>query len=331
MLSSVTEIFKSFDLPALTRFLKRKEVGINLSFTGLNNPLRLLILNKINTLGKKILFITSNEQSALKYQKDLEEVFELESKILPFQEINPYEDVDRNYYIYEEQVNVLTEAANGSNPLVIAPVKALLEKFPNKNFYSKNSFKIKKDEELDYAGTIEKLVNLGYKRVPMAMDAGEFSIKGDILDIYTLYSSPVRVEFFADTVEDIRMFDPNTQKSFKKLENITIFPLHKFLLNDEIKKSFKSKLNKEIEEIQKYGKNEAVDILYKELSEKIDNEGYFEGIEYYQNYLNKDLVSPLDFFKDYILIYDDTTQINAKFENLDDELLKSYQIGRAHV
>ncbi len=329
MLSSVTEIFKSFDLPALTRFLKRKEVGINLSLTGLNNPLRLLILNKINTLGKKILFITSNEQSALKYQKDLEEVFELESKILPFQEINPYEDVDRNYYIYEEQVNVLTEAANGSNPLVIAPVKALLEKFPNKNFYSKNSFKIKKDEELDYAGTIEKLVNLGYKRVPMAMDAGEFSIKGDILDIYTLYSSPVRVEFFADAVEDIRMFDPNTQKSFKKLENITIFPLHKFLLNDEIKKSFKSKLNKEIEEIQKYGKNEAVDILYKELSEKIDNEGYFEGIEYYQNYLNKDLVSPLDFFKDYILIYDDTTQINAKFENLDDELLKSYQTNLA--
>ncbi len=46
----------------------------------------------------------------------------------------------------------------------------------------------------------------------MAMDAGEFSIKGDILDLYTLYSSPVRIEFFADTVEDIRMFDPNTQK-----------------------------------------------------------------------------------------------------------------------
>ena len=54
--------------------------------------------------------------------------------------------------------------------------------------------------------------------------------------------------------------------------------MHKFLLNDEIKKSFKSKLNKEIEEIQKYGKNDAVDILYKELSEKIDNEGYLKEL-----------------------------------------------------
>lgn len=326
MPKNAVEIFKNINIPVLSRFLKRKEVGINLSLTGLNSPLRLLILNKINTLGKKILFVTENEQSALKYQKDLEEVFELKSEILPFQEINPYEDVDRNYYIYNEQVNVLTEAANGLAPLVIAPIKALLEKFPDENFYNKNSFKIKKNEELDYTKTIQKLTDLGYKRAPMAMDAGEFSIKGDILDIYTLYSSPIRVEFFADTVEDIRMFNPTTQKSFKKLDEITVYPLHKFLLNNEIKKSFKEKLHKEIE---KLGKNETSDILYKELCEKVDNEGYFEGIEYYQNYFNKDLMSPLSFFRDYILIYDDTTQINAKFENLDDELLKSYQTNLA--
>ena len=98
----------------------------------------------------------------------------------------------------------------------------------------------------------------------------------DILDIFTLYSSPVRVEFFADTVEDIRMFDPNTQKSFKKLDEVIIYPLHKFLINDETKKAFKNKLN---DEIKKFGKNETLDILFGEISEKIDNDGYFEGIE----------------------------------------------------
>ncbi len=325
--NNTAEIFKSFDVPALNRFLKKKEVGISLSLTGLNNPLRLLILNNVaEKLGKKVLFITLNEQSALKYQKDLESLFDLESKILPFQEINPYEDVDRNYYIYEEQVNVLNGAINGDYPFVIAPLRALTEKFPDKNFYAKNSFKIKKNEELDYAKTIEKLIDLGYKRVPMAMDSGEFSIKGDILDIFTLYSSPVRVEFFADTIEDIRMFDPTTQKSFQKLDEITVYPLHKFLINDEIKKSFKAKLYKEIE---KFGENETIDILYGEICEKIDNEGYFEGIEYYQNYLNKDLVSPLDFFRDFILVFDDTAQINAKFENIDDDFIKSYQTNLA--
>jgi len=326
MTDSLEKIFKSFNIPRLENFLRKKEVGISLCFTGLNNPLRLLIINNIRSKGKKILFITPDEQSALKYQKDLESLFDLESKILPFQEINPYEDVDRNYYIYEEQVNVLNGAIKGEFPLVIAPVRALSEKFPDKNFYSKNSFKIKKNEELNYTKTIEKLADLGYKRVPLAMDAGEFSIKGDILDVYTLYSSPVRIEFFADTVEDIRMYDPNTQKSFKKLDEITVYPLHKFLINDENKKNFKEKLKSEIE---KLGKNETVDILYNEITEKLDAEGYFEGIEYYTNYLNKDLTSPLDYFKDYILIYDDTTQINAKFENIDDELIKSYQTNLA--
>ena len=48
MPNNVSEIFNSFDIPPLDRFLKRKEVGISLSLTGLNNPLRLLALNKIN-------------------------------------------------------------------------------------------------------------------------------------------------------------------------------------------------------------------------------------------------------------------------------------------
>ncbi len=325
-MNSCKEILNNFNIPsleALSVFLKKKETGLKLSITGLNNPLRLLILNKIaKYYKKKIFFITLNEQIALKYQKDLDSIFNLEAKILPFQEINPYEDMDRNYYIYEEQVDVL----NGEYDVVISPVRALLEKFPDKNFYSKNSFEIKKNDEIDYSKIIEKLVSFGYKRVPMAVDAGEFSIKGDILDIYTLYSSPVRIEFFADTVEDIRMFDPNTQKSFKKLDKIRVYPLHKFLLNEENQKSFKNKLYKKIEEFEKIsGENEIIRLLYGEITEKIETGGYFDGIEYYQNYLNKDLVSPLEFFKDYILIFDDSAQINAKFENLDDEMNSSYR------
>ncbi len=317
------DIFNNLETCSLSAFLKKTEVGISLSLSGLNNPLRLLILNKIaNSSKKKILFLTLNEQSALKYQKDLESIFNIEAKILPFQEINPYEDVDRNYYIYEEQVNVLT----GEYPLVIAPVRALLEKFPDKNFYNKNSFEINKGDEVDFSGIKDKLIDLGYKRVPMAMDAGEFSIKGDILDIYTLYPSPVRIEFFADTVEDIRMFDPNTQKSFKKLDSIRVLPLHNFLINNENKAEFKGKLFKTLEN---FGRSEITDILYTETIDKLENEGYFEGIQYYQSYLNKDLVPVLDFFKDYILIYDDTVQINAKYQNLDDEMLSAYQTNLA--
>ncbi len=326
---TILDNFNTPEISLLSSFLKRKETGLKLSMTGINNPLRLLVLNKIlNIFKKKILIVTLNEQTALKYQKDLDSIFGIEAKILPFQEINPYEDIDRNYYIYEEQVNVLNGAAKGFKDynFVIVPIRALLERFPDRNFYNKNSFEIKKDDEIDYTEIVQKLVGLGYKRVPMAVDAGEFSIKGDILDIYTLYSSPVRIEFFADTVEDIRMFDPNTQKSFKKLDKIAVYPLHKFLLTEDNKKAFKTKLYNELQELERItGENEILNLIYGETVEKIDNGGYFEGIDYYQNYLNKDLVSPLAFFNDYILIFDDTAQINAKFENLDEELNSAYR------
>ena len=86
MENSLKEIFNNFDTGILSLFLKKKEVGISLCMTGLNNPLRLLVLNKIiNTYNKKVLFITTNEQSALKYSQDLESIFNINSKIFPFQ------------------------------------------------------------------------------------------------------------------------------------------------------------------------------------------------------------------------------------------------------
>ena len=110
------------------------------------------------------------------------------------------------------------------------------------------------------------------------MDAGEFSIKGDILDLYTLYSSPVRIEFFADTVEDIRMFDPNTQKALKKLDKIRVYPLHKFLLTEDNKKGFKSKLYKEVQELEKIsGESEIFSFYMVKLLKKLKTADILKG------------------------------------------------------
>ena len=110
------------------------------AITGLTTILRLLLVTKIRKItDKKILFVTSNEQNALRYQNDLEKAFGVKSELLPFQNISMYETVSPNRYDYAEQYRVLTEKPD----IVIAPVKALLEKFPTKSFYKNNSTTIK--------------------------------------------------------------------------------------------------------------------------------------------------------------------------------------------
>lgn len=283
------------------KFVRNIKKGKSFTLTGLTIFSRLLLLKYIFKLsGKKVLFITSTEQSALKYSSDLERLFELTSETLPYQNTSPYEVVTGNLYDYARQVNTLLNLPD----IVIAPAKVLLEKFPSNIFFENNSFKLKVGESIDQKNLLSRLIKLGYKRSTMVSDIGEFSIRGDIADIYSLEENPVRVEFWGDEIIDIRFFNNETQKSIEKIKEITIEPLYKFILPDSTPEDFP-----------------------KELQEQLDNEGYFEGVNVYQSYFNNDLVSVLDYFKDYIIVFDEYAEVSAKYQQIDDNFVNNYNEG----
>ena len=261
--------------------------------TGLITILRLFLLKQISKISKKkVLFITSTEQNSLKYQNDLKKAFDVNAEILPFQNISMYETISPNGYEYGEQIRILREKPE----IIIAPVKVMLEKFPSEKFFEDNSVRIKVGDDIDVKKIGETLIKFGYKRSTMVSDIGEFSIRGDIIDIYSLDKKPVRIELWGDEVVDLRYFDNETQKSVEKIKEFEFLPIHKFVLTDENKKSFN---------------------LSPELSEQLHEEGYFEGIDVYQSYFNTDLVSVLDYLKDYIIVTDEVAEVYSKFESLD--------------
>lgn len=271
------------------RFLAK---SFSFAATGLTTILRLLLITKIRKItDKKVLFVTSTEQNALRYQNDLLKAFGEKSDLLPFQNISMYEMVSPNRYDYAEQYRILNEKPD----IVIAPVKTILEKFPDENFYKNNSTILKVGDEIDTKILAQKFVDFGYKHSTMVSDIGEFSIRGDIVDFYSLDKHPVRIELWGDEIVDIRYFNNETQKSIEKLKSTEILPMYKFTLSD------------------------VSDDLWQKLAPKDEGEekGYFEGIEIYQNYFNDKLVTVLDYFKDYILVLDETSELYAKYEFLD--------------
>ena len=274
--------------------------SFSFAVTGLTTILRLLLIQKIQKItDKKILVITSTEQNALKYQNDLKKAFGVESDLLPFQNISMYESVPPNRYDYAEQVRILLDKPD----VVIAPVKTMLEKFPDAEFYKKNSINLKVGDEIDVREIAQKFVDLGYKHSTMVSDIGEFSIRGDIIDIFSLDKNAVRIELWGDEIVDIRYFNNETQKSIEKVKSAKIMPLYKFTLNGGIP-----------------------DVIKKD-----DEEGYFEGIDVYQSYFNDNLVSVLDYLKDYVLVYDETSELYAKYEYVDksfeEQLQENLKLG----
>ncbi len=276
--------------------------GKSFAVTGLTSFLRLFLLSKVQSYSKKkVLFITSTEQNALKYQSDLNSVFGLSVSVMPFQNISMYETVLPNLYDYSEQIHIM----NSKPDIVICPVKALLEKFPNADFFNKNSFKIKIGDTIDLKKLARKLVDLGYKKSTMVNDISEFSIRGDIADIYSLDKSPVRIELWGDEVVDIRYFNNETQKSVEKVKQVNILPVYKFITAGQ--------------------ENIVRNLQVESIDEEVPEESYFEGIEVYQNFFNKNMVGLLDYFSDYTIVFDETAEIYSKYEFLNDNFEKQLE------
>ena len=281
-------------------FIAKVQKGVSFAATGLTSVLRILLLSKIKSFSKKkVLFITSTEQNALKYQSDLNSAFGIKSEILPFQNISMYETVPQNLYDYARQIEILTQKPD----IVICPVKSLLEKFPDQKFFKKNSLKIKIGDTIDLKELAKTLISLGYKKSTMVNDISEFSIRGDIADVFSPEENPVRIELWGDEVVDIRYFNNETQKSVEKTKEVTILPVYKFTLE---------------------GKEKILSDL-QQGDDEIPDESYFDGIEVYQNFFNSELVSVLDYFEDYVLVFDETAEIFSKYEFLSDNFDKQLE------
>ena len=261
------------------------------TITGLTSFSRLLLVKYIKDLAnKKVLFLTSTEQQALKYSVDFQKIWNLDSEILPYQNVSPYETLQSNLYDYQKQVEILLKKPD----FVIAPIKAVTEKFPSIKFYNDNTLSFKIGDSISQKDLLSSLINLGYKRATMVSDIGEFSIRGDIADIFCLTNKPVRIEFWGDEIVDIRFFDNETQKSIEKVKEINILPIYKFILPQKAPSEFSQALK-----------------------EQFEQEGYFEGINAYQSFFNFDLISIFDYFDDYIVILDEYAELGAKLNQID--------------
>ncbi|MBQ4132679.1 MAG: hypothetical protein IJD04_02965 [Desulfovibrionaceae bacterium] len=117
---------------------------------------------------------------------------------------------------------------------LLTGVDNLLLKAPPRNFFAHNSLSVKVNDELAQDFLISMAADWGYARTPMVTQPGEFAVRGDILDIFAPgYSHPLRMEFFGDSVEQIRLFDVSTQRSVGVRDDVTLIPPSHLLMGAE--------------------------------------------------------------------------------------------------
>ncbi|MDB9486887.1 transcription-repair coupling factor [Dolichospermum circinale CS-1225] len=148
----------------------------------------------------------------------------------PTSEASPYEPFDPENELSWGQMQVLADLVNGQlqkqKTAIIATVGALQPHLPPPEAFKSFCVTLEKGMEFDLDGFGEKITVLGYERVPLVETEGQWSRRGDIVDVFPVSSElPVRLEWFGDEIEQIREFDPSTQRSaLDKIEKITLTP-----------------------------------------------------------------------------------------------------------
>ncbi|MBS0585036.1 MAG: transcription-repair coupling factor, partial [Verrucomicrobia bacterium] len=201
-----------------------------------DSPKALLLSIASKTLNCPILVITSGEREGMLYEDLLffqeKGIFELPAwEALPGEEVRPSVDVmGRRMEILHKLLTVKEP------PIVLTPLQSLLLKTPSPSHLDKNFLELNVGLEISFEDLIEWLLELGYQKTKLVSDKGYFAIRGGIIDVYPTASfTPYRIEFFGNKIENIRTFDPISQKSIEKKTSLTVSPGNEEILLKEAK------------------------------------------------------------------------------------------------
>ena len=191
------------------------------------------ILNKKN---KNILLVTSNLIEANKLFQKIS-LYTNDAYLFPMDDFLTSEAIAISPDLLITRLETLKAIQNDKPLIVITHLMGYLHFLPNKKIYKDNILTISTDMEISHKALIEKLQLLGYKRETIVTKTGELGVRGFIIDLFPLGEShPIRLEFFGDTVESIRTFDENTQRSLDHLNKVTIYPCTEFLVDTPLDK-----------------------------------------------------------------------------------------------
>ena len=186
------------------------------------------ILNKKN---KNILLVTSTLIEANKLFQKIS-LYTNDAYLFPMDDFLTSEAIAISPDLLITRLETLKAIQNDKPLIVITHLMGYLHFLPNKKIYKDNILTISTDMEISHKTLIEKLQLLGYKRETIVTQTGELGVRGFIIDLFPLGENhPIRLEFFGDTIESIRTFDENTQRSLEHLDKITIYPCTEFLID----------------------------------------------------------------------------------------------------
>jgi len=176
--------------------------------------------------GKHVLILTGASQEEVRLFHDFAAFTDCSVLDFPSWETLPSENIPPSPDIVGDRYQVLRQISSQSHPyIILSNLQACLQRLIHPDAFKSFYLILKKGDKQPFDALIQRLVEMGYQRRPVASDKGEFAVRGGIIDIFPVSSpDPYRLEFWDDELDSLRIYDPIGQKSVRPVEEVHLPP-----------------------------------------------------------------------------------------------------------
>ena len=257
----------------------------NVAISGLTTQLISFCVNDIyKRNNKNILIVTNSLYEANIYYSSISKLNN-NVYLFPMDDFLTSESLAISPELKSIRVNTLNELSENDHNIVITNLMGFLRYLPSKKLWMDSKIILKKDTEVNKDELFRKLLSIGYVSDTIVNKTGEVSNRGYILDVFSSNNdNPIRIEFWGDTIDSIRYFDVESQRSLEEINECEIRPYSEFI-NEKM-----------IEDILDYQK--------------------------YLPYVVNEVSSLLSYVDDPLMIYKDYNQIKKSYKRLREEIFE---------
>lgn len=206
-----------------------------LNITGLRTSSIALGAARCHAQTKKpVIIITPSEEAVLTMERDLHLFSDAPVFTFPAYDIAPYTPLSPDGATISTRLATLFQMGNLKSYIVVVAAETLLRRIPPLSQLDLLAELLEVGEEVDRDNLITKLITSGYEQVSLVQSSGEFTVRGGIIDVFppavpladgTIIEAPLRLDFFGETLESLRYFDPISQRSIQEISETILLPV----------------------------------------------------------------------------------------------------------
>lgn len=307
-----------------------------LNLAGLTDSAKSLVLTiLLHEVRRPMFLVVQDNHVGAHYHQEFNNLSKYPVFFYPSSEVSPYEQVLSSPDNVASQMEVLEHiSSNPGEPyLVVVTARALMQRVLPRDLLSDNNIRLNVGESYDTDQLAARLVRLGYTRESLVTLRGEFSIRGDIIDVFPAHGPPLRMELFGDEIESIRAFNIDNQRSIESRESALIPPRWWIVLESD--SDYRTQLVERLRDITDARIEELGDELGATLRAVMDSDlqlleaGSFpESVEYYAPYVNEKFATLIDYIPEEALVsFDEWDSISQTLASYEEKLDKAFDEG----